>query len=68
MKLRERYNYLHNLLEKAKEEYANNPQFSTELEIISLKEECRQLLSKIDDEEQYLYPKEEINFYTEKTN
>jgi hypothetical protein len=67
MKLRERYNYLHNLLEKNKEEYANNPQFSTELEIISLKEECRQLLSKIDDEEQYLYPREEMNFYTEKT-
>jgi Zn-dependent peptidase ImmA (M78 family) len=64
MRLRERYNYLHNLLEKAKEEYANNPQFSTELEIISLKEECQQLLSKIDDEEQYLYPRDEINFYT----
>jgi hypothetical protein len=63
MKLRERYNYLNNLLEKAKEEYANNPQFSIELEIVSLKEECQQLLSKIDDGEQYLYPREEINFY-----
>jgi hypothetical protein len=56
MKLRERYDYLQNLLEKAEEEYANNPQFSTELEIVSLKEECRQLRSKIDDGEQYLYP------------
>jgi hypothetical protein len=56
MKLRERYDYLQNLLEKAEDEYANNPQISTELEIVSLKEECRQLRFKIDDEEQYLYP------------
>jgi hypothetical protein len=52
MKLRERYNYLNDLLEKAEVEYTANPQFSTELEIVSLKEECRQLLSKIDKEEQ----------------
>jgi hypothetical protein len=49
MELRERYEYLNNLLETAKAEYAGNPQFSTELEIVSLTEECRQLLSKIDD-------------------
>jgi hypothetical protein len=49
MKLRERYDYLNNLLAKAKGEYSSNPQFSTELEIVSLEEECRQLLSKIDD-------------------
>jgi hypothetical protein len=58
MKLRERYNYLNALLEKTKAEYAAHPQFSTEMEISSLKEECRQLLAKIDDEEQYLRPLE----------
>jgi Zn-dependent peptidase ImmA (M78 family) len=64
MKLRERYAYLNNLLEKAKEEYEEYHLFSTELEIISLKEERQQLLSRIDEEEQYLYPREEQNFYT----
>jgi Zn-dependent peptidase ImmA (M78 family) len=65
MKLFARYNYLNNLLEKAKEEYAGNPQFSTELEIVSLNEECRQLLSKINEENQYqyLYLREFVNFY-----
>jgi hypothetical protein len=63
MKLRERYEYLNGLLEKAKEEYEKNHLFSTELEIVSLKEECQQLLSKIDEEEQYLYPREKVNFY-----
>jgi hypothetical protein len=51
MQLHERYDYLNDLLEKAEVEYTANPQFSTELEIVSLKEECRQLLSKIDKEE-----------------
>jgi hypothetical protein len=44
-------------------QYADNSTFSTELEIVSLKEEQRQLLSRIDEEEQYLYPREEVNFY-----
>jgi hypothetical protein len=68
MKLRERYRYLGSLLEKAKEEYENNHLFATELEIASLKEECQQLLSKIDEEEQYLYPREKVNFYSIHSN
>jgi Zn-dependent peptidase ImmA (M78 family) len=63
MKLHERYAYLSNLLEKAEEKYKKAPLFSTELEIISLKEECRQLLAKKNEEEQYIYPREEQNFY-----
>ena len=52
-----------NLLKTAKEEYADNPQFSTELEIVSLEEECHQLLAKIDKDEYYLDLKEMINIY-----
>jgi Zn-dependent peptidase ImmA (M78 family) len=63
MNLRERYGYLNDLLKKAKEEYEKNPQFSTELGVVSLEAECQQLLLKIDEEEQNLYPREKVDFY-----
>jgi Zn-dependent peptidase ImmA (M78 family) len=64
MKLHDRYEYLKGLLERAKEEYKKNHLFSTELEIVSLEEECRQLLSKINKEEQYLHLRESFDFYS----